>query len=132
MSLCVSLLHTHLQRLLSLLILLSTPTCDPPNVLLTLAVGGSAAREHQFRKLANEGRGDAAYNTLAYVPCCPCMPVCQPKCDSPLFVWVSAPTHRACPYHCPLPLRAHIVIVFAVATTPARVGGGSSTGFLWC
>ena len=48
-------------------------------------------REHQFRKLANEGRGDAAYNTLAYVPCCPCMPVCQPKCDSPLFVWVRGP-----------------------------------------
>lgn len=56
-------------------------------------------REHQFRKLANEGRGDAAYNTLAYVPCCPCMPVCQPKCDSPLFVWVRGPPSYAPPLY---------------------------------
>eukprot|EP00218_Dolichomastix_sp_CCMP3274_P015707 CAMPEP_0170142794 /NCGR_PEP_ID=MMETSP0033_2-20121228/8555_1 /TAXON_ID=195969 /ORGANISM="Dolichomastix tenuilepis, Strain CCMP3274" /LENGTH=77 /DNA_ID=CAMNT_0010379169 /DNA_START=10 /DNA_END=243 /DNA_ORIENTATION=+ len=43
--------------------------------------------EYQARKACNDGKGDAAYCGLDYVPVCPHMPVCQPKCDLPLFVW---------------------------------------------
>eukprot|EP00238_Polyblepharides_amylifera_P000582 CAMPEP_0196571112 /NCGR_PEP_ID=MMETSP1081-20130531/1278_1 /TAXON_ID=36882 /ORGANISM="Pyramimonas amylifera, Strain CCMP720" /LENGTH=76 /DNA_ID=CAMNT_0041887895 /DNA_START=182 /DNA_END=409 /DNA_ORIENTATION=- len=43
--------------------------------------------EYHMRKHANEGAGDAAYNNLVYQPCCACIPVCEPKCKTPLFVW---------------------------------------------
>ncbi|GHP01421.1 hypothetical protein PPROV_000017700 [Pycnococcus provasolii] len=46
------------------------------------------AWEYHARKAANDGKGDSAYNSLEYVPCCPHMPNCVPVCTEPVFHWV--------------------------------------------
>ena len=35
----------------------------------------------------NEGKGDAVYNNLAYLPVCNCMPVCRSGCRNPTWMW---------------------------------------------
>lgn len=45
------------------------------------------AWEYWCRKSQNNGKGDAAFNTLAYVPVCTHQPVCSPKCEKPTFMW---------------------------------------------
>ena len=37
---------------------------------------------------SSQGKGDSAYNSLEYVPCCPHMPNCVPVCTEPVFHWV--------------------------------------------
>ena len=44
-------------------------------------------REYHCRKNRNEGKGDAVYNNLAYLPVCNCMPVCRKGCRNPTWMW---------------------------------------------
>lgn len=50
-------------------------------------------REYQCRKNRNEGKGDAVYSNLAYIPVCNCMPVCKKGCRNPFFMWTKKGTH---------------------------------------
>ncbi|ACO65056.1 predicted protein [Micromonas commoda] len=43
--------------------------------------------EYHCRKNRNEGKGDAVYNNLAYLPVCNCMPVCRKGCRNPIWMW---------------------------------------------
>ena len=56
-------------------------------------------REYQMRKNANEGKGDAVYNNLAYRPVCNHQPVCtdsegRAHCEAPLFIWTKKTAPR--------------------------------------
>jgi len=46
-----------------------------------------ARREYHCRRTRNDGKGDAVYTNLAYVPVCNCMPVCKSGCRNPLWMW---------------------------------------------
>jgi len=49
--------------------------------------------EYQCRKNRNDGKGDAVYTNLAYLPVCNCMPVCKAGCRNPLFMWTKKGAH---------------------------------------
>ena len=53
----------------------------------------ASSREYQCRKNRNEGKGDAVYSNLAYLPVCNCMPVCKNGCRNPFFMWTKKGTH---------------------------------------
>ena len=44
-------------------------------------------REYHCRKNRNEGKGDAVFNNLAYLPVCNCAPVCRKGCRNPYWMW---------------------------------------------
>jgi hypothetical protein len=44
-------------------------------------------REYHCRRTRNDGKGDAVYTNLAYLPVCNCMPICKNGCRNPYFMW---------------------------------------------
>lgn len=64
---------------------------SPPGPIARANVSPAPApdrpREYHCRKNRNEGKGDAVYNNLAYLPVCNCMPVCRSGCRNPTWMW---------------------------------------------